>query len=256
MRAPWAVLVLGFAVSVPTADAENDSNESEDSEGSASEGSATHHGPGSLLNASTARCRSAEYPLSSKCVGCPPMYKGKLCASTTWYEDRTLGSCGCGTPGDNWVDDDYWTLTGWTAALNNVNLDPEHPEAGWCPSGCGRCYELCTTGGTTNTDSRIAEPGQCKVFKITNRCSDGWGQPRPDWCSQNIPWHECAEHPEKCRQDRGTNMFGYSAHFDLQDAHRQIQVDLGWDNPEVTFEPVSCETWEGPQDAVCTACPS
>jgi len=201
---------------------------------------------------SSSRCNSAEVPLFSKCQGCPPMYNGKPCASTTWYEDHTEGSCGCGK--SNIVEDDYWTLTSWTAALNTMNLSPLHPASSWCPPGCGQCYELCTTGGSTNTDDKAAPPGECKVFKITNRCADGWVEDRPDWCSQTLSWEECKAEPEKCQRQRSTNLFGYSAHFDLQDAHRQIQHILKWDNPEVTFEQVSCDSWEGPKDAACIGC--
>ena len=35
-------------------------------------------------------------------------------------------------------------------------------------------------------------------------------------------------------------MFGYPAHFDLQNAKGQVLEGLGWDNPEVTFQQVDC----------------
>lgn len=180
------------------------------------------------------------------------MYNGKLCASTTWYEDRTLGSCGCGDK--PMVDDDYWTLNSFTAALNTVSMDPQNPALSWCLSGCGSCYELCATGGSVNSPGLAMPFGQCTVFKITNRCADGWNEGVPNWCSQHLSWQDCQADPERCRQPGGTNIFGYSAHFDLQDAHRQIQNTLGWINPEVTFEPVSCDKWQGPPDAECPGC--
>jgi len=99
------------------------------------------------------------------CTGCPPMYEGKLCATTTWYEDSTIGACGCGKSEP--VPNNWWTLTSFTAALNNVNLDVERPGLGWCPSGCGQCYELCTTGGIVNTKDVASPTGKCHVFKIT-----------------------------------------------------------------------------------------
>jgi len=204
--------------------------------------------------ATSARCDSTERPLQSKCTGCPPMFNGKPCASTTWYEDKTKGSCGCGVKGKTMVEDDYWTLTSYTAALNTLNLDPQQPGLTWCPSGCGQCYEICTTGGAVNTLDKANPAGQCQVFKITNRCSDGWSEDRPDWCSQKISAEECRQFPEKCMQPRSTNIFGYSAHFDLQDAHRQVQHGLGWDNPEVTFELVSCDKWDGPKEEKCDLC--
>jgi len=203
--------------------------------------------------ASGDRCSSQETPLGSKCTGCPPMYNGKLCASTTWYEDRTKGSCGCGST--EMVAFDYWTLTSFTAALNTVSLDPQDPANGYCLSGCGSCYELCTTGGVINSQDTPTASEQCTVFKITNRCADGWQEGVPDWCSQHLSWQDCQANPEKCRQPGGTNIFGYSAHFDLQDAHRQVQDTLGWMNPEVTFEPVSCDKWQGPLEAECPGCP-
>jgi hypothetical protein len=52
--------------------------------------------------------------------------------------------------------------------------------------------------------------------------------------------------PARCAQEGSTNQFGYPAHFDLQDAHLQVSQGLGWDNVEVTFEPVPCSRWEGP----------
>ena len=36
-----------------------------------------------------------------------------------------------------------------------------------------------------------------------------------------------------------TNKFGYPAHFDLLNNAGQVD-QLGWDNIEVTFEPVDC----------------
>merc|ERR1719217_253088 len=77
------------------------------------------------------RCASPNEPIDSRCTGCPPTYNGKLCASTTRYNDQTKGSCGCG-PSDP-VPADWWTMTQFTAALNCKNLDPVHPDLSWCP---------------------------------------------------------------------------------------------------------------------------
>lgn len=204
------------------------------------------------LSADADRCQSSEQPLDSKCKGCPPVYNGKLCATTTWYEDQTKGSCGCGeTP---MVPDGYWTLTSFTAALNTVSMDPQDPALTYCLSGCGSCYEICTTGGVINSQDTITSQSQCEVFKITNRCADGWQNGTPDWCSHHMSWQECQANPQKCRKMGNTNMYGYSAHFDLQDADRQVQHTLGWMNPEVTFEPVSCDKWKGPPSATCPGC--
>eukprot|EP00441_Pelagodinium_beii_P033401 CAMPEP_0197649552 /NCGR_PEP_ID=MMETSP1338-20131121/28824_1 /TAXON_ID=43686 ORGANISM="Pelagodinium beii, Strain RCC1491" /NCGR_SAMPLE_ID=MMETSP1338 /ASSEMBLY_ACC=CAM_ASM_000754 /LENGTH=245 /DNA_ID=CAMNT_0043223777 /DNA_START=58 /DNA_END=791 /DNA_ORIENTATION=+ len=185
--------------------------------------------------ASTDRCSSDSLPQDSKCSGCPPMKDGKLCASTTFYTDTTKGACGCGE--SEHVDDDYWTLTEYTAAMNCVSLDPDDPLAGWCPLNCEDCFELCSTGGITQGTPTTA--GTCRVFKVTNRCGDGYDTNHPNWCSQQMSYEHCASNPSQCRQMGNTNHFGYPAHFDLQDFHRQITDGLGWDNVEVTFEKVS-----------------
>lgn len=195
------------------------------------------------------RCESDQIPLDSRCSGCPPMHNGKLCASTTRYNDQTKGACGCG-PSDP-VPADFWTMTQFTAALNCKNLDPVHPDLSWCPGGCGGCYELCTTGGTTQ--GKETEEGVCHVFKVSNRCGDGYKE-YPEWCSNEMSWQECADDPATCKQKGNTNKFGYSAHFDLEDFASQISVGQGWDNVEVTFEPVSCDLWDGPAwDCQCDA---
>ncbi|CAK9020963.1 unnamed protein product [Durusdinium trenchii] len=200
----------------------------------------------------TGGCKSSRIPLDSKCKGCPPKKDGKLCASTTWYEDTTRGSCGCGGRGH--VEHDYWTLTEYTAAMNCANLDTD-PAKSWCPVNCGQCYKLCTTGGATQ--GRSPKPGVCRIFKITNRCGDGYDDHTPDWCSQHMSWQDCSKNPSKCKQRGSTNQFGYPAHFDLQDYHRQITSNttgLDWDNAEVTFELVSCSQWTGPKQVQCTGC--
>jgi len=193
------------------------------------------------------RCSSKFEPKDTKCVGCPPKYNGKLCASTTRYNDQTKAACGCGKTDP--IPDDWWTLTQFTAALNCVNLDAEHPLKAWCPSRCGDCYELCSTG--TSTNGKKTEAGVCRVFKVTNRCGDGYQQ-YPMWCSNEVTWRECEEDPELCRRNGSTNWYGYPAHFDLQDFYLQVSEELDWDNVEVTFEPVPCSRWKGPSwDCQC-----
>jgi len=195
-------------------------------------------------------CSSAARPLDSKCEGCPPMYNGKLCASTTRYNDQTKGPCGCGATETPPVD--QWTFSSYTAALNAANLNPEDPSQSWCPSGCGSCYRVCSTGGKVQGGSATADV--CRVFKISNRCGDGYDSNTPDWCSQRKSWQECAADSSACVAESSTNKYGYAAHFDLMDMHGQITKDLQWDNPEVTFEPVPCTEWEGPSwDCACDA---
>lgn len=152
------------------------------------------------------------------------------------------------------MDHDFWTLTEYTAAMNCANLDND-PDKSWCPLNCGECYKLCTTGGSTQ--GRKPKAGVCRVFKITNHCGDGYDDHTPDWCSQHMSWQQCKADPNKCRKVGNTNQFGYPAHFDLQDYHRQITSNttgLDWDNAEVTFEKVSCGQWHGPQDVQCEGC--
>lgn len=66
------------------------------------------------------------------------------------------------------------------------------------------------------------------------------------WCSNNLSYAECRADPVLCQQMHSTNHYGYPAHFDLQDFHLQVSTGLDWDNVEVTFEPVSCSEWNGP----------
>jgi len=143
-------------------------------------------------------------------------------------------------------------MTKFTAALNCKNLDPLHPELSWCPQNCGGCWKLCTTGGTTNNDVSVT-PGVCRVFKVTNRCGDGYLQ-YPEWCSQEMTYQECQADPAACANIGSTNKYGYPAHFDLEDFSGQIRQGLGWMNPELTFERVSCDEWVGPSwDCQCPA---
>ena len=180
-------------------------------------------------------CIHNEQPLDSKCQGCPPMYNGLPCASTTWYEDLTKGACGCGTEPN---PPNFWTKSKYTAAGNAKMMDPNNPTNSWCPINCGLCFELCTTGGTTN--GLPTSPGQCIVIQLENRCGDGYGEADNYLCGQKLsPW-ECLGNPGECMNFQNTNMYGYPAHFDLQNANRQITEGLGWQNPEVTFKQIDC----------------
>ena len=186
-------------------------------------------------------CNSPNRPKNSKCTGCPPRHNGKLCASTTRYTDCTRAACGLGPLDDGPADrcQKNWTFTSFTAAMNAKSLSQTDARQAWCPkdSKCGKCFRLCTTGGAINGKSSKA--GECKVFKITNRCGDGFDDNTPYWCSQKMSYAECEAEPSKCVQSGNTNDHGYSAHFDLMDLNNQI-TELGWDNPEVTFEEVDC----------------
>ena len=82
---------------------------------------------------------------------------------------------------------------------------------------------------------------------MENRCGDGYGEQvqsnqvetaRSDLemmgllfqnnylCGQKLaPW-ECAADPGQCRTMGNTNMYGYPAHFDLQNARLQVSYFL------------------------------
>jgi len=199
---------------------------------------------------SESSCQHSTQPILSFCEGCPPMFEGKPCASTTWYNDLTKGACGCGTEPN---PPEFWSKAGYTCAANAMLIDDVDPYNAWCPSNCGLCFRLCTTGGTTNGEPSPA--GECEVFQVENRCGDGYGEAEPYLCGQELsPW-ECLENPGACQADRSTNMFGYPAHFDLQNAMLQITEGKGWHNPEVTWEEVDCSEgdtlgdWE--EDCYC-----
>eukprot|EP00091_Calanus_sinicus_P013454 TRINITY_DN29896_c0_g1_i1.p1 TRINITY_DN29896_c0_g1~~TRINITY_DN29896_c0_g1_i1.p1 ORF type:complete len:214 (-),score=61.79 TRINITY_DN29896_c0_g1_i1:67-708(-) len=187
------------------------------------------------LTSAESSCQHPESPKESKCEGCPPMFNGKPCASTTWYNDLTKGACGCGNEPN---PPDFWTKSKYTAAGNAMMIDPGNPTNSWCVSNCGLCFELCTTGGTHNGEP--ATPGECIVVQLENRCSDGYGEASNYLCGQNMsPW-DCVADPGTCHGMKNTNMYGYPAHFDLQNAALQITEGLGWHNPEVTWEQVDC----------------
>jgi len=139
------------------------------------------------------------------------MLNGKPCASTTRYWDNTEGACGCGgTSGAlGWVGSTY------TAAAS----PPVFGSATWCGTGCGKCYKLTATG--FSPQGKGAAAGASIIIMVTNLCPPG--DPNSAWCSS------------------GLNSFEYGAHFDLADSPTAGLIDkLGWDNPEVVYEEVSC----------------
>ena len=120
----------------------------------------------SLIQPSTdnSTCESLATPVLSKCQGCPPMYNGKPCASTTRYNDLTKGSCGCG---DDPNPTTFWTKTSYTAAGNAMMMDDVDPTNSWCVTNCGLCFEVCTTGGSHTGASHT--PDECITIQIENR---------------------------------------------------------------------------------------
>ena len=112
----------------------------------------------------TAPCDSLASPVNTKCQGCPPMYNGKPCASTTRYTGLSKGSCGCGSDPN---PPNFWTKTRYTAAGNAAMMDDMNPLNSWCTKNCGLCFEVCTTGGSHTGASHT--PDECIVVQIENR---------------------------------------------------------------------------------------
>ena len=75
---------------------------------------------------------------------------------------------------------------------------------------------------------------ECIIVQLAIACPSGGL-----WCSQEVSPHQCMEDPVFCMVEGKTNKFGYPAHFDLLNNAGQVD-QLGWDNIEVTFEPVDC----------------
>ncbi|XP_069126223.1 endoglucanase-like [Argopecten irradians] len=162
---------------------------------------------------------------NQKCTGWPRRYNGKLCGSTTRYHDSHKGACGCGH-GDTPF---HWNQDHYVAAANQMYFDSGRRT--WCGSKCGHCVKLTTTGGYVDGQGGNTREGQSKVFMVTNLCPAV--DPNMAWCAQSAaPW------------DGGTNTFGYAYHFDLENGGGQVGR-LGWNNPEVTVEEVSCDGHEG-----------
>ena len=112
----------------------------------------------------TAPCDSLASPVNTKCQGCPPMYNGKPCASTTRYTGFSKGPCGCGSDPN---PPNFWTKTRYTAAGNAAMMDDMNPLNSWCTKNCGLCFEVCTTGGSHTGASHT--PDDCIVVQIENR---------------------------------------------------------------------------------------
>jgi len=159
---------------------------------------------------------------SAYCSGTPKTLNGKPCASTTRYYDGQMGACGCGT---NATAPFSWQWTTYTAAGS-----PKLFGVGstWCGSGCGKCYKITPTGYTPTGGNACGSNCATSItVMITNLCPE----------SGNYAW---------CR-DSTNNNYGYAAHFDLMDLNMNGKIKaLGWDNPEVTYESVSCGSGGSP----------
>eukprot|EP01112_Ceratiomyxa_fruticulosa_P013279 TRINITY_DN3726_c0_g1_i1.p1 TRINITY_DN3726_c0_g1~~TRINITY_DN3726_c0_g1_i1.p1 ORF type:complete len:142 (-),score=29.35 TRINITY_DN3726_c0_g1_i1:95-520(-) len=138
-----------------------------------------------------------------------------------------MGACGCGT-GDqapfSWQWNDY------TAAAGPSIFG----SATWCGTGCGKCYKLTPTNGYSPTGGQGAPNNNSIVVMVTNLCPPSGNE---QWCPS------------------GTNSYGYGAHFDLMDHNMNGKISqLGWNNPEVTYQQVSCGSGGSPSSSDYSQC--
>ncbi|GAM37971.1 endoglucanase [Talaromyces pinophilus] len=142
------------------------------------------------------------------------------------YYDGQEGACGCGTSSgiDSWqlgISSGVYTAAGSQAFFDTAG-------ATWCGAGCGKCYNLTSTGSSPCNGCGLGGvAGESIIVMVTNLCPYNGNQ---QWCPQV----------------GGTNQYGYSYHFDIM-----AQSEIFGDNVVVNFEPVACpgqatsdwETW-------------
>ncbi|KAL7902889.1 non-ribosomal peptide synthetase [Trichoderma sp. SZMC 28014] len=133
------------------------------------------------------------------------------------YYDGQEGACGCG--GANGGAAFSWQLgigSGiYTAAGSQALYDTAG--ASWCGAGCGKCYNLTSTGESPCSSCGTGGvAGQSIIVMVTNLCPN----------NGNAQW---------CPTVGGTNQYGYSYHFDIM-----AQNEVFGDNVVVDFEPVAC----------------
>ncbi|KAJ5619200.1 glycosyl hydrolase family 45 protein [Penicillium lagena] len=103
----------------------------------------------------------------------------------------------------------------YTAAGSQALFDTAG--ASWCGGGCGKCYNLTSTGSSPcNGCGTGGDAGESIIVMVTNLCPN----------NGNAQW---------CPTVGGTNQYGYSYHFDIM-----AQSEVFGDNPVVNFEPVAC----------------
>jgi len=152
---------------------------------------------------------------TSMCTGYPKMYNGLPCASTTRYWDQQMGACGCGTGNTSPFS---WQWTKPTAAASA----PIFGSSTWCGSGCGKCFKLTPTAVGASAEGSGAPSTTPIVIKVTNLCPYVGNE---QWCAYDV------------------NSYGYDAHFDLMDYNMAGLISsMGWNNPEVTYEEVDCDS--------------
>lgn len=106
-----------------------------------------------------------------------------LQATTTVYQDESPGACGCGPS----INPYTFTAAGSPIIFGNGS---------WCGAGCGQCFQLTSTGASPPDQGDGGGVGTSIVVLITNLCP----------YEGNEIW---------CPEAGNTNVYGYSAHFDI-----------------------------------------
>ncbi|XP_025105069.1 endoglucanase-like [Pomacea canaliculata] len=149
-------------------------------------------------------------------------YNGKVCASTTRYVDGHRGACGCGPRN---TDTPFtWNMQQFLTAPSERYFDNGGSSL-WCGRNCGKCVKLTPTGGFVPGEGDAPPNNNSIVFMVTNACPIIGNE---KWCGiQGKPG------------TKSVNTYGYEVHFDLQNQAGQIDR-IYWNNPEVTWEEVTC----------------
>ncbi|KAF3768848.1 family 45 glycoside hydrolase [Cryphonectria parasitica EP155] len=97
----------------------------------------------------------------------------------------------------------------------------------WCGSGCGKCYNLTSTGNAPSGQGTGGDSGASIVVMVTNLCP----------YAGNEAW---------CPNSGASNEYGYQYHFDIM-----AQSPVIGDNPIVNFAEVSCPSAASSDFAQC-----
>ncbi|KAL4790388.1 RlpA-like double-psi beta-barrel-protein domain-containing protein-containing protein [Aspergillus venezuelensis] len=159
-------------------------------------------------------------------------FVGAGLATTTHYSDGLQGACGCGT--------DLGTFTWqygishglYTAAASQALFDSAGPQNHWCGSGCGKCYQLTSTGVSTCPECGAGgEEGKSITVMVTNLCPS----------VGNEAW---------CPDPGELNPAGYGVHFDIMGGK-----GVFGDNVVVEFAEVPCPHLAGGKWGTCECHP-
>jgi len=135
-------------------------------------------------------------------------------ATTTRYFDGQEGACGCGTNGAMFSWQAGITSGVYTAAGSQALFDSGG--SSWCGAGCGKCFQLTSTGVAPSGQGTGGAAGQSIIVMVTNLCPT----------NGNAMW---------CPPPGQSNQFGFSVHFDIMSNGNFI-----WDNAIVNYTQVAC----------------